>query len=627
MDPSSSSHIQDDPSWYKPVGITLALASGFFIGSSFIFKKRGLLDSQAKHGQIGTGHSYLSSPLWWTGMILMALGEVANFGAYAFVPAILVTPLGALSVVISAVLSSIFLKERLNFSGKIGCAQCLLGATIIVMHAPESNFTETIPEFLSFVMTPGFLIYCFVCTAVVLYLIYYVSPQYGDKNPLVYIAICSTVGSFLVVGTQGFGSCVVYTTRHWKDGNQFLYWQIYPLFAFIVFTVIVQIHFLNKALNLFSTAIVTPVYYVFFTAMTLISSAVLFKGFSVTSTTSGVSLVFGFLVIVGGVAVLFQYQARSAKVEALKALRMKREKRLRVCEVCKGSGRVAGEGCGDEEDGDDGEEEGDEDDEEDDEDVLAVKKTKKLGNQKTNFKVLASNHMEDSPTTIINFHQAKPISTTTTTTTTTATSKKPPPPNLSTTITGNVKSAAAIAIAWVKSPTSTSPSHPPNVPWKAFTDTANPSPPITTTTTNPPPKQSSASEYPPSSIPKPPVPQLKPSSSTSFQRVTMTTAPPSTAFTDLPPVLPPPPKSHARLPSNTPLKTSQHPPIPPSNPAPTQSPPQPPPGQEPPATHEAGEDELGSAEDLGVSRAVPVMVVRATSSGDDEGVWGDVLFG
>lgn len=30
----------------------------------------------------------------------MALGEVANFAAYAFAPAILVTPLGALSIII-----------------------------------------------------------------------------------------------------------------------------------------------------------------------------------------------------------------------------------------------------------------------------------------------------------------------------------------------------------------------------------------------------------------------------------------------------------------------------------------------------------------------------------------------
>lgn len=35
---------------------------------------------------------------------IVAVGEVANFAAYAFAPAILVTPLGALSVLIGYVL-------------------------------------------------------------------------------------------------------------------------------------------------------------------------------------------------------------------------------------------------------------------------------------------------------------------------------------------------------------------------------------------------------------------------------------------------------------------------------------------------------------------------------------------
>lgn len=50
------------------------------------------------------GFSYLLEPLWWTGMITMVLGEVANFAAYAFAPAILVTPLGALSIIVRCLL-------------------------------------------------------------------------------------------------------------------------------------------------------------------------------------------------------------------------------------------------------------------------------------------------------------------------------------------------------------------------------------------------------------------------------------------------------------------------------------------------------------------------------------------
>jgi hypothetical protein len=46
------------------------------------------------------GFTYLREPLWWVGLISMIVGEAANFVAYAFAPAILVTPLGALSIIV-----------------------------------------------------------------------------------------------------------------------------------------------------------------------------------------------------------------------------------------------------------------------------------------------------------------------------------------------------------------------------------------------------------------------------------------------------------------------------------------------------------------------------------------------
>lgn len=49
----------------------------------------------------------------------MGIGEAANLLAYAFAPAALVTPLGALSVIVAAILSSKFLNEKLNMIGKV----------------------------------------------------------------------------------------------------------------------------------------------------------------------------------------------------------------------------------------------------------------------------------------------------------------------------------------------------------------------------------------------------------------------------------------------------------------------------------------------------------------------------
>lgn len=86
--------------------------------------------------------------------LIVIIGEVANFAAYAFAPAILVTPLGALSVLIGAVLGSYFLKEALGTLGKLGCAICLIGSVIIVLHAPPDKEIKTIDEILHYALSP-----------------------------------------------------------------------------------------------------------------------------------------------------------------------------------------------------------------------------------------------------------------------------------------------------------------------------------------------------------------------------------------------------------------------------------------------------------------------------------------
>lgn len=91
----SASYLVED----KYIGLGLAIASSFAIGTSFIITKKGLM-AASDQGFEGEGYQYLRNPIWWAGIITMAIGEIANFAAYTFAPAILVTPLGALSVII-----------------------------------------------------------------------------------------------------------------------------------------------------------------------------------------------------------------------------------------------------------------------------------------------------------------------------------------------------------------------------------------------------------------------------------------------------------------------------------------------------------------------------------------------
>ncbi|ORZ19974.1 magnesium transporter NIPA-domain-containing protein [Lobosporangium transversale] len=274
---------------------------GVLIGSSFVFKKKGLINCTRNGMLAGEGYAYLKSMMWWTGMIMMVVGEVCNFVAYAFVQPILVTPLGALSVVICAVLSSIFLQERLNLQGKVGCAQCIIGATIIVLHAPQQSAVKTIQEFQHFMAQPVFLSWMILIVLVSLWLIWKAGPRWGKEHMMVYIGICSLIGSLSVVATQALGAAIVHNISTGEP--QFNIWFTYFVIIFMVITLLIEINYLNKALNLFNTAMVTPTYYVTFTSATIITSAILYQGFH-ASVVAILSVVFGFFVICGGVLLL-----------------------------------------------------------------------------------------------------------------------------------------------------------------------------------------------------------------------------------------------------------------------------------------------------------------------------------
>lgn len=135
-----------------------------------------------------------------------------------------------------------------------------------------------------------------------LLIIWKVAPKYGTTYMQVYIGICSLIGSLSVVTTQGLGTAIVKTVQ---GDNQFTHWFLYVLIAFVVITLLTEVNYLNKALNLFNTAMVTPVYYVTFTSLTIISSAILSQGFEAPPK-SVVTVVMGFLVICSGI-ILLQY--------------------------------------------------------------------------------------------------------------------------------------------------------------------------------------------------------------------------------------------------------------------------------------------------------------------------------
>lgn len=193
-------------------GLILAVASSVFIGASFILKKKGLKRAGANGTRAGVGgYTYLLEPLWWAGMVTMIVGEIANFVAYVYAPAVLVTPLGALSIIISAVLAHFMLRERLQKMGVVGCVSCVVGSVVIVIHAPQEHTPSSVQEIWALATQPAFLIYAVATLLIVLALILYFEPRCGQTNILVYLGICSLMGSITVVSIKAIGIAIKLT--------------------------------------------------------------------------------------------------------------------------------------------------------------------------------------------------------------------------------------------------------------------------------------------------------------------------------------------------------------------------------------------------------------------------------
>ncbi|KAJ4841230.1 hypothetical protein Tsubulata_027487 [Turnera subulata] len=284
-------------------GFILALISSGFIGASFIIKKKGLRRAAAVSGvRAGVGgYSYLLEPLWWLGMITMIVGEVANFVAYAFSPAVLVTPLGALSIIVSAVLAHFLLNEKLHTQGILGCVMCIAGSVVVVIHAPQEHTITSVQEIWNLATQPSFLLYVASVIVLVLILVFHFSPLCGHTNVLVFTGICSLMGSLSVMSVKALGTALKLT---FEGNNQLLYPETWFFVFVVVACVITQMNYLNKALDTFNTAVVSPIYYVMFTSLTILASVIMFKDWDGQSMGDIVSEVCGFVVVLTGTLLL-----------------------------------------------------------------------------------------------------------------------------------------------------------------------------------------------------------------------------------------------------------------------------------------------------------------------------------
>ncbi|KAJ4335905.1 hypothetical protein N0V87_005761 [Didymella glomerata] len=221
--------------------------------------------------------SYLKSPYWWAGIVLMTIGEAGNFLAYGFAPASIVSPLGVVALISNCIIAPFMLKERFRWRDAAGVVVAVGGAVTVVLSANDNNPKLGPDEIWELIKRWEFETYLGVTVGVIV-LLMFASNRYGEKNILIDLGLVGLFGGFTALSTKGVASLLSYTL--WRA---ITFPVFYLLVAILVGTAVMQIKYINRALQRFDATQVIPVQFVMFTLSVILGSAILYRDFERTS--------------------------------------------------------------------------------------------------------------------------------------------------------------------------------------------------------------------------------------------------------------------------------------------------------------------------------------------------------
>ncbi|KAL6239628.1 hypothetical protein BDW75DRAFT_197883 [Aspergillus navahoensis] len=226
--------------------------------------------------------SYLRSPYWWAGIILMTLGETGNFMAYGFAPASIVSPLGVVALISNCVIAPFMLREKFRKRDFWGVLIAITGAVVVVLSAKSSEEKIGPDDIWEMITRWEFELYLGLTSALIVVLMWS-SREYGRRTILIDVGLVGLFGGYTALSTKGVSSLLSYTLWH------VITFPITYLLVFIlVFSALMQIRYINKALQRFDSTQVIPTQFVLFTLSVIIGSAILYRDFeSYTASRAG----------------------------------------------------------------------------------------------------------------------------------------------------------------------------------------------------------------------------------------------------------------------------------------------------------------------------------------------------
>ncbi|KAI0480564.1 magnesium transporter NIPA-domain-containing protein [Xylariaceae sp. FL0804] len=239
--------------------------------------------------------NYLKSPSWWLGQVLMTVGEMGNFLAYGFAPASIVSPLGVVALISNCVIAPLFFGEVFRKRDFWGVVIAVAGAITVVLSAKQQETKLDPHDVWDAISSMAFEIYMGV-TIFLIVLFMWLSPKYGNRTILIDLGLVGLFGGYTALTTKGVSSMLSSTLL-----RAFTTPVTYGLLIILIGTAVMQVRYVNKALQRFDSTQVIPIQFVLFTLSVIIGSAILYRDFERTTAQQAAKFVGGCLLTFFGV--------------------------------------------------------------------------------------------------------------------------------------------------------------------------------------------------------------------------------------------------------------------------------------------------------------------------------------
>ncbi|WP_104176658.1 DMT family transporter [Cryobacterium sp. Y50] len=136
----------------QAIGIPLALVGAVFLSLGAQFQHRGVTKVEAHTNEVMGGLTVrqltllLSRPSWVFGSLMLGLAIVFQLTSLAFAPIIVVQPLGAVALVITAILNARVSRVSLNRASIIAISMCVGGVGLFVTVAAFTAIDKPVTD-------------------------------------------------------------------------------------------------------------------------------------------------------------------------------------------------------------------------------------------------------------------------------------------------------------------------------------------------------------------------------------------------------------------------------------------------------------------------------------------------